>query len=279
MTKKYKRQHIKRGKMTMTPRTIITEEMAQTMNRIAVWKERYREGRKLLMIELADRCRELVQQKAPRIDDKDYARDLQIGYVTGVEDDIDMVAIYFKDVSRKFVVKEEDTSVLVIGPAKNSPTYVYVLREYGPWPADMLPIVLEDKDATVIVRKARSDEINRLRSRISSRRVEIEGRLRSAGAKDVDFSGEKKAEGLEVHDDVGYSVLRKEFGFDGKQEAHWRPAIKMLKSELQVMLKDLVEYINGKDNAFYGAEHKDISKDEFFRGKWFQDKLFKGGIK
>lgn len=269
---KFKRKKPKTSHISFTPAIYLTNKTAKVMTDIRNnWPKRVEEGRKIFLVQLSDYVRNEIVKKAPEINGQNYARDLKIGFVSGVDDN-DVVAIYFDDVSRKFKVDEKKNVVLMIGAHNKSPKYVYVLEDYGPWPSHILPIRLEEGDAKIVARNVRNDEMRSLESRIFSNKIEIENKLRAAGAKEVKIVVSKNAEGIEVHDDVGYTVLRKEFGFDGQQEPHWRPALKKIKTIVKKLLDNYLYYImTGRVAEIPDVD--DISKNVLKKGEWFQNKL------
>ena len=151
-----------------------------------------------------------------------------------------------------------------------------VLATYGPWPAFMVPVKVSKGDAVIISRKARQDEVEAFAERIYSRRGQIERKLRGAGAEDPQIESTENAVGVVVLEDVGYNVLRKEFGFDGEQqESHWRPALNVLKDEAPLVMKQMMGYLlTGHESVFQlSGDYAEISKSQFKQGVWFQNEL------
>lgn len=259
----------------MCPRTILSHDSLKAMNEMLLWPDRVRTGRRLFMLAMAARCRDKVRALAPKIDGEDYARDLRVGFVSGVDSD-SMVAIYFEDKKRRLREKDAADAVLIVSALSNSPKFVFVLQQYGPWPASMLPVKLEPEEAKVIRRNVREDELNGIRRRILEKRIVIETELRNAGAPKVNIADGDNHVGLEAHDDIGFAVLRKEFGFHGKQESHWRPAIRSLKAEMPRLLAIFLEYIKtGKSELFDGEEDEPITAKKYSSGVGFQAKIIK----
>ena len=59
------------------------------------------------------------------------------------------------------------------------------------------------------------------------------------------------AAGMTVMDDLGFAVLRAEFGLGGKQQAHWRPAAKEMQASIRGLTSKFVEFVlTGKENLF-----------------------------
>ena len=241
--------------------------------------ERLDRGRQLFLLGMAEILRREVQARAPKIkigsEEMDYAKDLKIAIVDGVKD-ADAVAVYFEASTTKLTVKRIEETVLFFRPVQDSPEWVDVLRLYGPWPAFMVPVVVEEGDAKVISRKARQDEVQEFADRIWERRSEIETKLERAGADNPQIESTDKAVGIVVLEDVGYNVLRKEFGFDGeKQEAHWRPALNALKDEAPLVMEQMIRYLlTGQEAVFQlSGDYVDISVTNFKQGIKFQNEL------
>lgn len=232
-------------------------EFVDTMNTLTQdVPKRIKRGRMLFLLSMASFVRKTVQSSAPdvKMGDKNfpYAEYLRIGLVQGAESDMDSVAIFFDN---KKVVLEEGTmdgKALYFQPTRMSPKWVNVLMVYGPWPAHMVPVPSERLQARVISRNAREDEIKALSDRIYVNRGSIESDLRKAGAPVVSIDKTPNAIGIVVHEDVGYNILRTEFGYDGdKQVSHWRPALKKMKSVMPDLMKRYLKYLQtGRESVF-----------------------------
>ena len=116
----------------------------------------------------------------------------------------------------------------------------------------MVPVEVTSTQAKIISRQARDDEIVELANRIISKGRQIELDLLTAGAPSPNIGETTKGIGLKVHEDLGYNVLRREFGLDGQRmQAHWRPAFKKTKAYANKSMAKVAEYITtGKKNVF-----------------------------
>jgi len=170
--------------------------------------------------------------------------------VGGASDDV--VAIYFDNQAVTLEEGGMEGKALYFQATERSPEIVNVLMLYGPWPAHMVPVPAERLNARVISRNAREDELKALSDRIYVRRGDIERDLRRAGAQDVSIDKTPHAVGIVVHEDVGYNILRTEFGYDGeKQIAHWRPALREIKGAMPDLMKRYLKYLEtGRESAF-----------------------------
>lgn len=240
---------------------------------------RVERGKELFLLEMAGILRDEIQSRAPKImigkDLVDYARDLKIGWAEGATE-TGAACVYFDDVKSKLTEEEVDESVLFFQLLSTSPDWVEILGRYGPWPAALVPVKIKVTDAKVISRKARPDEIQELTRRILYKKNEIEYLLSRTGAKDAVIEKSDKGIGTVVKEDVGYTVLRKEFGFDGtKQEAHWRPAIKAMQDQIPKVMNKLSRYLlTGSEYAFDIPEDiNTIGDAQFKKGERFQKEL------
>ena len=213
-------------------------------------------GRMLFLLSMADFVRKEVERRAPEVKMGEksfpYAEHLRIGIVDGASSDEESVAIYFDNQKAVLGVDNMDGMALYFQPTRQSPKVVDVLMMYGPWPSHMVPVPSEKLYARVISRIAREDELKALSDRIYVRRGDIERDLRKAGAQDVSIEKTQNAVGIVVHEDVGYNILRAEFGYDGEQQvAHWRPALKAMKGAMPDLMKRYLNYLKtGSESAF-----------------------------
>jgi hypothetical protein len=236
-------------------------EYVDTMNTLThEIPERLVRGRTLFLLSVADSVRKAVMSRAPDIEMGNkmfpYAEHLRIGIVDGVSDE-EAVAIYFENQSLVLDATSMDGKALYFQPTARSPAWVNVLMIYGPWPSHMVPVPSEGLNARVISRNAREDELKALWDRIYARRGQIETDLRRAGAANVRIDKTSNAVGIVVREDVGYNILRSEFGYnDSKQVAHWRPALKGIEDLMPDLMKRYFKYLEtGREAVF------DLPKD------------------
>jgi len=241
--------------------------------------QRIEKGELFFLLEMAQILRKRIQDTAPDVQVGenmiDYAKDLKIAIAAGWQD-VGPVCVYFENAEVELTVDRLGETALFFRRTSASPEWVDVLIKYGPWPAEMVPVEVKNTDAKIIARKARPDELQALANRIYFRRQEIEGLLARAGAKNPRVEITENGVGVVVKEDVGYNVLRKEFGFDGeKQEAHWRPALRMLREEAKMVWKKFDRYVmNGRANIFdLPDNYGEISKTKFSEGEPFQKEL------
>lgn len=218
--------------------------------------KRMQRGRQLFLLSVGGMVRDSVQRLAPEIDMGDegfeYKEHLKVALVSGEVDGMDAVAIFFDNAKVKLSSENMDQKVLYFQATERSPEWVNVLMVYGPWPATMVPVPFDNMDAKVVSRNAREDEIKALAGRLYVKRGDIETDLRRAGATKVTIDKTPHGAGIVVHEDVGYNVLRAEFGFDGEsQKAHWRPALKEVKGKVPDLMKRYLMYLKTGRESFF----------------------------
>lgn len=264
--------------MSTIPVVSWTPETVRTLNDLNEnAQKRLAEGRQLVLLTLCNKLRKLIQEKAPKLEfrgkKKTYANQLEIGWC----DELGKhggVFLYFKDSKRKFNPISDKRSILIIQPIKGSKPFVQVLAKYNPWPADMIPLLLEKRDANVIIRPARMEEIAKLKRKLRTQKRTIERELKSKGLPNIGIGEKTRGDSLVVHDDVAYTVLRDEFGFKERRRAHWRPALKELMNEIPVVNQMLATYIQTGDRSVFDLpSFKVVSMSDMKSGQAFQRML------
>lgn len=241
--------------MATMPSVRLSEDSVRQLKDMEKWPHRIEKARSLFLLDVANFFKETLISIAPDVkidgEDRNYAKDLRIA-VLNHDRKSTTIALYLDGSQSVLTEKDLDTTVLYFRPTMNSPDWVQVLMMYGPWPANMVPVKLKRGDAKVIARRARGDEISIFAGRIDMDREEILNAFRNAGATDVKIEASKYAEGSYVHDDIGFNVLRREFGWDGqRQVAHWRPAFKKTDQYIKKSMNKMVKYvITGNESVF-----------------------------
>jgi len=279
-----KRYRYKKPKMAVestVPGIYGMHEFVDTMNTLTrKVPKRIERGRILFLLSMASFVRNVVARRAPDIKmgskQFPYAEHLRIGLLSGTEGDMDAVAIFFDN---KTVVLEKgdmDGKALYFQATDQSPKWVNTLMLYGPWPAHMVPVPVERIHARVISRNAREDELKALSDRIYVNRGQIESDLRRSGVSGVSIDKTPGAVGVVVHEDVGYNILRSEFGYDGEQSvAHWRPALREIKSAMPDLMKRYLKYmITGRESVFDLPNNvESVTATELNKGARFAETL------
>lgn len=219
------------------------------------WPKRLRMARGFFLLDVGGYMMGRVMELAPEIEiggeSKEYAKDLRIGLLEEGSDE-DVIAIYLDGKTAEITKDDKGKTVLYFRAHNGSPDWVSVLIRYGPWPAEMVPVKVFTNQAKVVSRKARADELDALVGRIYSQSSEIENALVQAGANSPHVGYTDYGIGLMAHVDLGYNVLRKEFGLDGEGNfPHWRPAFEDTKKYAGECMRKVVKYIEtGDDEVF-----------------------------
>jgi len=244
------------------------------------WVRRTEDVRGLFILDVAKFMRDEVQKSQVEIniagEEKKYADDLGIAIIDS-DYDKDVVAIYLDGTDSVISQEYAEKNVLYFVPHDGSPRWVSVLAKYGPWPGGMVPVDVSSTRSKIISRRARKDEIVAISDRIMGSSSDIEQELARAGADNPRIGNTEHGIGLTVHEDIGYNVLRREFGMDGqREEAHWRPAIKNTKEYAGTIgMAKVVKYIETGDKKIFDLPEKTdkISASVLKKGSGFEKEL------
>ena len=242
------------------------------------WPKRLEEARVFFLLDVAKYMLKAVQEHNVSIDSGGepwkYADDLMLGVLDSGEGQ-DVVAIYLDGATAKITNESAENTVIYFQVHRGSPEWVNVLREFSPWPAHMIPVKVKTSDAKAISRIARQDEIRELSRRIFMHKNVIESSFAKAGIRGVHIGSTDYGIGLSTHEDLGYNVLRREFGMDGyKKEAHWRPAFAKTKKYAEQCMEKVVVYVTTGKNVFDLPENADrIGTDVIKEGSGFEKKI------
>jgi len=248
----------------------LTKSSQRMLKGMEKWAPRTVEAQALSLVDLSEVLLDLVKATAPTIKGEKYADDLKVVLVEG---DPVLAGVIHPGVVRTVTdVSDERNQLVYVVPRKKSqaPTqsggsrprsdkWVVILSLYNPWPSNMLPVKITT-EAKLVSRKVSEAEINRRVLKLKGQAPEIEERLRGSGLRNVSIGQDSSAlEGSEVQEDLAFSVLRTEFGYNEPQRAHWRPALRALVSQLDPVQKAFVKFvIEGKGTGF-GVGAQDIT--------------------
>lgn len=275
---------IKRFKSTRKASTIIqcipTSKTLKLMNEIEnEWPRRVCDARLYFLLDVAVFMVNEVQKARVSINidgkDKLYAEDLRIGILDDNGDE-SVIAIYLNGETAEVTEEYATKTVLYFNSHMASPKWVSVLNKYGPWPSNMVPVRVTSTHAKIISRLARGDELLALQEKIFKNKERIELDFLKAGAPKVDIGETINGIGLKVFEDLGYNVLRKEFGFDGQKKiAHWRPAIEKTKKYAMKCMAKVVEYIQTGDKNIFNlsSEYDNIGLSVIKSGEGFAKEI------
>lgn len=226
------------------------------------WQRRAEEAQHYFLLDVAYFLLREVQDRAPEIliggENVDYAKELRIGILED-SGDVDHLAIYLDKRSAQITQEVAGSMVLYFKAHSSSPEWVDVLIKHGPWPATMIPMQVLPAQARIISRRAREDEIAAIAARLMAKGADIEQELSVAGATGAQVKLSEHGIGLTVNVDIGYDVLRRELGMDGKRDSHWRPAFRATRAYARARgVAKVIDYIqNGNKNIFDLPEETD----------------------
>jgi hypothetical protein len=187
------------------------------------------------------------------------------------------VALLYKNKPRKLNSEVDGRkTALVFIPRERSPKWVRVLGRYQPWPSYMVPTMPTSADAQVIARQITAREDQDLRDKIMNNRRRIEFELSDAGLRQSKIkTTTTPSDSVDVVDDIGYAVLRAEFGYGGPATPHWRPAMSLLAGQYRELKEAYVKFVlTGNENVFDLPSYKTVASGEVARyDDAVQDKL------
>ena len=267
-------------KVSMSPvgLPVVTNKMYKALDQMKAMIKRMPRGRELVVLHIAGLVRKYVQDKAPVIDKSDYSQDLKIGLIPKVDGGVGSI-IYYDKTFRKLEENEPDNVVYVLlDPNKTgTPKYMSILAKYNPWPMDLLPIALSLRDSDNTVKKVSTSEMQKLRRRIISSKRKIEGELKSNGLTGAEIKSDSSFVNTEVYDDIAFTVLRYEFGYQLPQIPHWRPALSKLSKDLKAIEKKFITYIEtGNEGIFEIPVYDKKSASDLDADNRFQELVTKG---
>lgn len=263
---------------------LMKKSLSDLRGQLLTFKQRYAEGQKLFLDAVCQYMIEKIQDKAPKINDIEYAKNLKVGYAGRESTSLDSMFIYYEGDGQTLGEDNDAEAAILVEPNPEAPLYLYVLKEYQPWPIDLLPTIILKNEAKVIKRKYSELEVGKLRDRILDQRSVIEGKLHSSGLKGAKIeAGKSKGVGTVVFEDLAFTVLRFEFGIESEQVSHWRPALVDLDKKLDDLKVAFMEYLKtGNDSVFnisnkvdVGQKIDKIKSSEILQRNEFQRKIVK----
>ena len=253
--------------MNITP----TRRSQRNLEKISKkFPERIPEGMKLATLEMAYILRAYVRARAPQIEGVDYAKDLEVVSVTG--GNIGAAVIYTNE--KGTLDSAADDKIVYIGTRGNSaPEWVFALKKYQPWPANMIPAELPDS-VRLVTRTVGKGEVSRLKDRILSNSSRIERDVRNANGPPIRI-GDSVQSDAETYEDLGFLVLRTEFGYGRPGVSHWRPAVVEALKQINDVAKKFEKYImTGNPGVFTAQSDGDMGFGQLVKyGGDFENKI------
>jgi len=177
-----------------------------------------------------------VQGKIPSTDEyKDYRESLQVAEVTG-DKQATTYAVVGKSKKKRLKTMDPSKTLIYVKPkyrlAKTSPA-IRILSQYSPWTVETIPFYPSPKEATLITRKVREKEVDKIAKRLKrTAKSTWKRQLAKVGVKLPKKPEVKIPKGTKAVPDMVFQALRLELGLGGvKAKPHWRPALHKLMSE------------------------------------------------
>lgn len=217
--------------------------------------KRARAVKKFVTHRVAMSALEDIKGSAPT--DIEYAKYLEVLRVTGAQN-IGYVIAYLGK-GEELDEKDPATTVYYFKPMKRKMNKMAgvanVLKKYGPFAKDMLPIDIDSKNMIVIYRDVSTREVEKIRIRNRNEAKGLRLDLAKVGAKmKPESTDESKGREFEVFSDLAFKVLRREYGIEAKSTPHWRPAIRRVMSGQGMMeiMKSPMVYKSLTDPTYPG---------------------------
>ena len=246
MPKVYKHSNI-----SLSPMIQPTRDTEKALVRVEKMEERVAEGYKLVALEAASTVYNFIKNNAPMIDDDDYSDRLEVVFSVANSGEVS-VSIVGKNKERKTSVNDSTEIAFLYAKGMMEPatSKAYeVLRKYQPWPVSMYPLPTGLKSKIgLATRRVSRFEYDKQMKRINRSKGLIEQGLKGAG---FEVSIESSSDPRSVQTDLAFAILQVEYGIGRKPNSHWRPAVNLLKRELNVLQDKFRRYvIDGRKSIF-----------------------------
>jgi len=171
--------------------------------------------------------------------------------VRGIDQAIGIIAPGYKFASR---LKQDDAAVTLLfvkavmktdlgsGKRRLVNEAAGILAKHSPWTMNTLPYEPDRTAASIRALRATSAEVQKIEAERQKELPAVQKQLQKAGIKQ--FRAAKDRVGRKVTRDIGFEVLRREFGIQSRASAHWRPAIRTARTEhVDTALKNLLRWL------------------------------------
>ena len=203
---------------------------------VAEWEERTARVMKHLPVLVADYTRKEMLELIPKGEEwSAYRRSLEVARISGMPVGTAGVVLHANMRSRQVRRVDVPRTVLYIRSTRKLRRVkpeITILERFSPWTLQTLPFMPKRGEALVVSRRVSKREVEQVEKDRLKDRTKWRRELDRAGVKEVKKDRQlqipKKVRALP---DVAFEALRLEFGLGNvKQKAHWRPALRRLKS-------------------------------------------------
>lgn len=200
---------------------------------------------------VAEATLEDIVSLAPR-DIPKYPKMLGIRQLTlkGIDNTIGILASGYSYSHRLSAGDERETLLFVKAVRRMNPDTgkneasksALLLAKYSPWTMSTLPFEPHRALASIRAIRASEREVKKIEAMRQKDLPQVRKLLEKEGAK-LRSPGERI--GRRVTRDIGFEVLRREFGIQARHKAHWRPALRMARtSHVDATMKKLVRWLS-----------------------------------
>jgi stalled ribosome alternative rescue factor ArfA len=202
---------------------------------------------------------ERVKYSAPKGSEYSvYINSLEAVELTGVKDAATFAVVSKRMTASLGEISESESgsmTVVYFTPVGEPSALAIMLSESNPWPIDMVPDGVPEKEVMIVNRVVTSGEVDFAREQAKDHVSKNESLYRRHGIEwgkksDVD---KKQAKDLMSMPDYMSLALRAEFGINADLKPHWRPAIRWVARNI----KRIIE----KDKKIHAALHDPLFRE------------------
>ena len=250
----FTKMNAKRSGVSFTPNVELTSSSRKDVNKfVELYEERLKRGKELCLLKSGMILKRLIIENAKGIDGIDY-NELKVVLIGG---EPPSVALVFEsaneNLSDNISSGAEARSIYYVRPKAGAPEWVQSIAEASPWVSSLMPIKPKASEANLIRREVTASE----RDRVASQNREALSRLKGK----LGGKGEANLKRVLVNNDLGFKILRIEFGYGEKQVSHWRPALQDAMMEIKRLGSKLGDFlVNGNERVFDIDEYNDYSE-------------------
>lgn len=251
----------------------------QTYKLINELPERYAKIIESLPSASAELLRAMIEKEAPKNLVPDYPDFLKVYeyVIQGSDYSAGVVAPGYAHAVR--VTGKEATHTVIFvkakRPADREPDPgALLLEENGPWTVASLPYEPDRFSASMKARRERQVDVQNLEAqRLRDRRDGLDNKLIALGYR-LDRPDTQSLV-RKVSFDIAHAVLRAEYGLGDVKKAHWRPAVRKLRSlGIRGVLKDMQKWLAPNDATWKrGVPVKAGQQKDVKRVQDFQDRV------
>lgn len=267
---KYKPSKYKSSTMSVTPMIGHTKQSANLSNQMQAAETQLNKAMEYVLLDAMTFLKRELHHSAPDIDGYKYADELEM-MLMPTSSSVETFLVYK---NREVDVGSVDSGAFYFyGDTKKYP-YLAVLNKYQPLPSSYVTFELP-KTISCTFRKITEQERASLEYRTNANLNRINRELVATGAPfRIEYGQGGKGK---TREDMGFNVLRSEYGYNAKQESHWRPAIKGLSVYMPKLGVKMQKYmLTGNKNVFDIDDYETASQTEIERyGEKFSDMIGK----